>query len=161
MDMGLSEGPRPLAVSDGGRLISIASDGVVRLWTVDPMHPGPTLAASDSALMRFVPVGHQLVTAGPAGVVRVWNTSNGAEEWTFYAHVGRVCAIAGSPDGRTLVTGSALGEVKFWDLRTGRELMAFHRHAGAVTRIEFAGDGSRMLTAAEHASGTGELAFWR
>ena len=52
-------------------------------------------------LIRFLPGGDRLVTAGRVSSIRVWRLGADREELALLGHVGRVTGLAVSPDGRT------------------------------------------------------------
>ena len=86
--------------------------------------------------------------------------SSTLEERALFGHVGRITALAVSPDQRTLMSGGAAGEVKLWDLRTGQEIVSLNRHGGAVLAAEFSAEGRNLITVGAGTGGRGDLAFW-
>jgi WD40 repeat protein len=159
-ETGYPDPVRRVALAPDGRFVAAVVASGVRVWAVGEPNPLSTIPADAPTVLRFLPGGDRIATAGRGGAVRVWGVGSAQEELTLYGHVGRVSGIGVSPDGRTLVTGSAAGEVKFWDLRTGQELMGFRRHSGAVTHLEFAGNGKLLVTGGDAVRGGGELAHW-
>ena len=66
----------------------------------------------------------QLVSGDAAGVVSIWNSSNGAIEGLLPAHNGPVHAVEFSPDGTRIATSGADGFVRFWKLPLPKQLPA-------------------------------------
>ena len=64
----------------------------------------------------FLPGGTALLTASLDKLVRVWNTDTGAELRSFDWGIGRVRAVAVSPDGTMCAAGSNDGRLVVWDL---------------------------------------------
>jgi WD40 repeat protein/serine/threonine protein kinase len=159
---GLPVPVRHLALSPDGRRVAALTAGYwVGVWDVaDPLINFQVPGHGEGLrLVRFLPDGNKLVTAGLNNSIRTWLPS-GREELQLLGHVGRVHALAVSPDGRTLASASQTGAVKLWDLRTGQELLETRRHRGPVRVVEFTPDGRLMLTGGVTARGKGELAFW-
>lgn len=142
-------------LSDDGMLLAAPVEGnKVGLWVVGESTPRITVAAADPVVFRLIPGGTRLATAGPGGVVRIWDAVNGQEELALFGHVGGISGLGVSPDGRTLASGGSIGEVKLWDLRNGQELLGLRRHSGPVTVLEFAANGKLLVT------GGTQIAVW-
>lgn len=161
---------RHLCFSDDGQWVAAQTTGSeVGVWQLADQTFGDTPPTPDYKvpghgdglwLVRFLPGGDRVVTAGRGSSIKVWRLSTGKEDLALLGHVGRVTGLAVSPDGRTLVSGSGTGEVKLWDLHTGLELVGLRRHAGPVSAVEFAADGKSLITGGTTPGGRGELAFW-
>ncbi|MBX9584585.1 MAG: WD40 repeat domain-containing protein, partial [Gemmataceae bacterium] len=163
IDTGTGGPVRHLCLSDNGRWVAAQrADRSVGVWEVGsdrtpyrvPAHPDGLW------LVRFLPGGDRLVSAGKGSSIKVWRVATGREELALLGHVGRVSALAVSPDGRTLASGSQVGEVKLWDLWTGQELVGLKRHGGPVRAAEFGADGRLLVTGGDTPAGKGELVFW-
>lgn len=152
-----------LCYSDDGKALATPTARFeIGVWTVGESVPRLRVPGHGEGtwLVRFLPGGERLVTAGRGGSIKVWNLDPVREDLSLRGHGGRITMLATSADGRVLVSGSGTGEVKFWDLRTGQELIGLKRHLGPVTAAGFAGSGRWLLTAGAGPGGRGELAFW-
>jgi WD40 repeat protein len=74
--------------------------------------------------------------------VKVWDTANGQEVFTFKKLKAPVGGLHFSPDSRTLLTLG--GELKVWSLKTGK---AVFTHADASATLGFSPDGTRLAVA--------------
>ncbi len=99
----------------------------------------------------FSPDGKTLAFGTADGVVKIWNTENWSERFSFHAHTNFVFALAISPDGRFLLTGSGnplnpslQGEVKLWDVETGQEQTTLKGMSQRVKSIAFSPKGDRV-----------------
>lgn len=96
------------------------------------------------------------VLAGDSdGIVRRWAATGDEQQPAFDAEVGKISALAISPDGFSLAVGSGSG-VALWDLRSRSRLATLHDHRAAC-RLLFSSDGSMLLGGMTG----GELALWR
>ena len=66
-----------------------------------------------------------------------------------YRHVGRIFALAFSPDGKTLASASDDHTVIVWNLAKGKELTTLQGHKDDVNGVAFAPDGKSLATAGE------------
>jgi WD40 repeat protein len=64
----------------------------------------------------FMPDGRSIVSAGADGIVRVWDSTSGAQTRSFDWGIGKVCAAAVSPDGMLCAAGGENGKVVVWDV---------------------------------------------
>ena len=64
-------------------------------------------------------------------------------------HLGRIHAMAYSPDGRTLATAGSDRTVKLWEADRGLLIRTLEGHAGAVRSAVFSADGTRLLSASD------------
>ena len=158
---GLGTPVRQLAFSDSGRwLVAPTADRMLGVWYVsDPVIRHKLPGGDGLWLVRFLG-DDRVITTGRGSAIRIWHLATIREEASLLGHVGRITALAVSPDFRTLVSGGANGETKLWDLRTGQEVLTLERHAGAVLAAEFSSDGRVLITGGAGSAGRGELAFW-
>ncbi len=65
---------------------------------------------------------------------------------TLKGHIGRVFAVAFSPDGRRIVTGAEDNTAKVWDAANGTNLLTLKGHAYWVMSAAYSPDGQRIVT---------------
>ncbi len=159
---GLGTPVRHLTFSDSGRwLVTPTTDRSLGVWYVSDPVIRHKLPDHGDGLWQVRFLGNdRIITTGRGSAIRIWNLAAVREEASLLGHVGRITALAVSPDFRTLLSGSANGETKLWDLRTGQEVLTLQRHAGAVLAADFSSDGRVLITGGVGNSGCGELAFW-
>ncbi len=141
------------AASSGQWFASIADDQTARIWGLNGAaqrqlggHAQPLRAIAirdDDAL---------LATGDAAGVVWVWNASNGAVEGYLPAHQGAVTALVFSADRNSLVTAGADGRVRSWTFPLPKQQPATPEEAPQPA-WEFAVPGNQSLTAIYRTAG--------
>lgn len=75
----------------------------------------------------------------PAGAVARLGTSR-------FANIGRVMALAFSPDGKTLAAASWDGDIRLWDVAARKETKRFTGHDEIVRFLTFSSDGRRLIS---------------
>ena len=61
-----------------------------------------------------------LVSGGDDKTVRLWKSETGEPGPVLRGSVGRVLALALSPDGKTLASGDEDASVRIWDVESGK-----------------------------------------
>jgi WD40 repeat protein len=132
----------------GERLLAVGADGVARIWdrgelkTKSAGPPGAVLAtawiaAEDAPLV---------LSAGPAGSVRLWHAHSGAEAAQLLEQPGGIRQVAVSRDGRLIASGGQ-GAVRLWD-RRGKLLAELARPGLRVSTLAFSEDGAALAIGA-------------
>jgi serine/threonine protein kinase len=113
---------------DGKRVVTGSEDRTARVWD------------AASGQVRLTLQGHTDLPVLGASTVALLSSPQGRGPFLTASalypgrtgHLGRVWAVAATPDGRRLVTGSADGTARIWDANNGRELLRPLAHTGEV-----------------------------
>jgi WD40 repeat protein len=101
--------------------------------------------------VAFSPDGERFATAAEEeGTAGIWDASTG-ELLLEVGNVGRVTAVAFSPDGRLLATSADDGVVRISDARTGQFLLKV-RHGSGVTAVAFSPDSGLLASSSDDGS---------
>jgi WD40 repeat protein len=138
---------------DGKRVVTGSEDRTARVWdaasgqirlTIQGHTDLPVLGASTVALLSSLHARGPFLAASALSPGRT-------------GHIGRVWAVAATPDGRRLVTGSEDGTVRIWDASNGRELLRPLAHTGEVFCVAISADGKWLVTGS---GGQSVLKLW-
>jgi WD40 repeat protein/serine/threonine protein kinase len=136
---------------DGKRVVAGNDDGTANVWDT----------ASGQQLLTLK--GHTAPPVFGAGTLGLLSSSQGQASFLAAAacypgrtgHIGRILAIAATPDGRRLVTAGEDGSVRVWDSASGRELFTLKGHSQNVRSVAVTPDG-RIVAAGEN----GTIRIW-
>jgi WD40 repeat protein/serine/threonine protein kinase len=99
-------------------------------------HVGRVFAA------RFVVTkrGHEILTAGRDGTVRLWDAATGGPRQSFRGDAHFLADVTLAPDGSVVVAGGSDGFLRFWDASNGRLLWTLRAHKSYVIGVHYEGD---------------------
>ncbi len=135
---------------DGRRLASTTWESTVKIWDTTSGEETLTLKGSINRI-TFSPDGTRLAAADDDGV-RVCDSANGNEIFTFKGHTDTVVAVAYSPDGRLVASAGEDQIARVWDAATGQEIRAWKMHSAPIVSIAFSPDGKRLASTGEDMS---------
>ncbi|MCI0634612.1 MAG: protein kinase [Actinobacteria bacterium] len=111
---------------------------------VGSIEPGDGL--NETWLAVFDQSGSRVATAGPDGLVRIWDVETGRSVVVLAAPSGDLPDIVFSPDGSRLATAGSDGIVRLFDATSGEQVLALRGHEGAVARLAFSPDGTMLAS---------------
>jgi WD40 repeat protein len=95
--------------------------------------------------VTFSPDGRRLAVAGRNGLIRIWNTTSGAQERDIATDGRRIRALAFSPDGRWLAAAGTSPSVRILDSTTGEVIMTLSTRPAKNFALLFL-DNNRLAT---------------
>jgi WD40 repeat protein len=143
-----------------GGSVRTPDPAVARLWDAHTGNQVGELALDSRARGRFGEPPHPLTAAySPDGgriavgfesdLIGVWPAAGGPPQYIFNEQMGRVGAVAFSPDGYTLAAVGDGGAVVLFNMTTGKEKLRLRGHGNnTVTDVRFSPDGRRLVTGA-------------
>jgi WD40 repeat protein len=132
---------------DGLALATAGTDGFVRVWNASTggrmleVHPGTSLTS-----VALDPTG-QLVAAGVADNVVVYDARTGKQLGVLAGHTDTVTGVAFSPDGKLIASSSRDRDARVWDAKSLKLVKILRRHTAFVSGVAFSPDGRWLATA--------------
>jgi WD40 repeat protein len=137
------------AAPDGSFVLTGATDGCVRRWSIRASKLENTLDIDEKAAITMLSIttDGSLVAVGLAdGRVAVWDLKQLKELKRWKAHAGRVTALAITADGERVASGGDDGTLSVWNAQNGQRLQRLAGHKGAVLAMAWCNVGSRLIT---------------
>ncbi len=136
---------------DGGRVVTGAADGAVRVWDAQTGRrlldlPGHTARVRHAV---FSPDGERIASASKDNTARVWDARTGEQLTPPLRHGGKIRRVHFSPDGKWVATASGDATARVWDSRTGLSVTPPLQHANYVNEAVFSFDGKWVATSSE------------
>jgi WD40 repeat protein/serine/threonine protein kinase len=103
--------------------------------------------------LAFSPDGRQLLSAGNAIGIQLWNVDSGKLIQEFHGHSSDVFAAIFHPDGQRIVSAGRDRTVRVWDPVHGDELAQLLGHTNYIFSLSFSPDGTTL------ASGSGDFSI--
>jgi WD40 repeat protein len=94
-----------LAFLNNEEVLVAGSSGSVQIWDYR-RNKKVTEYNSGGLSLAVAKKRHLLISGGPHGIIKIWDSSTGKDLDTLWAHEIRVTALALSPDGVTLASGA-------------------------------------------------------
>lgn len=115
-DVKLGKPAAAITVSPDGETVAIASDWLVRVFTADGK-PRAELTGHKGLVsgVGFINGGRTVVSASWDETVRLWDVATGKETARFPLSVGKLTALAVSPDGTRIAVGGTDGPIVLID----------------------------------------------
>lgn len=139
---------------DGKTLVSGGRDKVIRLWDIQTgklLNPLPQELTKPVLRLVFSPDGNILASNSgepeTGGEIRLWYPRNNWESKPLEGQVGKVFAIAFSPDSSTLATAGYGKSLRLWNLRIVEQSVDLKVNQSLkdfITTIAFSADGKYL-----------------
>ncbi|MFN3929758.1 MAG: WD40 repeat domain-containing protein [Thermoflexus sp.] len=104
-----------IAYSPDGRLLAVASSGIIYLHDVQTLEM--RMIETPVWSVAFSPDGQLLASGAGDHTVRLWRVSDGTLLRTLEGHTNWVWSVAFSPDGMLVASGSEDGTVRLWGVQ--------------------------------------------
>lgn len=153
------------AASDGTFILTGATDGCVRWWSVASKTLAHTLDVDEKAAVSAVAIASDAKTAALGlsdGRLCMWDLQKRKEIKRWPAHKGTVTAVAFSPDGKRLASAGDDNLAAVWQT-SGTLVKKLTGHEGPVLAVAWCSDGQRVATGGvdKHIRLWSELNGWK
>lgn len=95
----------------------------------------------------FSPDARRLAWTCLDGVIKVWDTATGREEFAKQPDTHNTRSVAFSPDANRIALAGFDGTLRLLDGSTGREMLTIYAHPSLVAAVVFSPDGHRLASA--------------
>jgi WD40 repeat protein len=144
---------------DGQQIVTASRDRTAALWDASTGKPLRRFQEGHEYLVSwaaFFPDGRRLATGAGDNSVRIWDLTAGTQLGIF-APVGRVGALAISPDGNLLATTSPYTEIKIYDTKSAKLITQLVGHTSEVSALSFSPTSERLASGDEE----GKVLVWQ
>ena len=135
---------------DGGRIITTADDGRIKVWEVQSGFCIVTFTEHSSCVTacEFAKKGNVLVTSSLDGSVRAWDLIRYRNFRTFSAPTRlSFSCVAIDPSSEVVCAGSTDSfDIYVWSMQTGQLLDQLSGHEGPVNSLSFAPTGDQLVS---------------
>lgn len=123
---------RSIRFSPDGRMLSIATEGGVRLWNVATRKASRTIRIAGGVIgADFSPIDGSLVVGGEKGFVEVFSTSGKSlRKWSTRGHLAHLRVLANG-----FVAALSDNELQLFDGTTGKRVATLPRKRGSAVDI--------------------------
>lgn len=142
--------------ADGGRLLSVTHDGVLREWDLETGEQVRTESVSASVLIADLSPDQQQIAIGTRHSLELVATESGKRIALQKDHQDKVLWVTYSTDGNRLASAGADGTARLRDSGTGETLFVLKGHKGRVMCVGFSHDGSLLASCGLD----GSIRFW-
>eukprot|EP00939_MAST-03C_sp_MAST-3C-sp1_P000921 g921.t1 len=142
----------------GAALASAATDGAVKLWSLDSDDAIRTLHGHKARLCRvkWHPMGRHVGSTSYDTTWRLWDAETGTELLLQEGHAKETYGIAFHPDGSLVATGDLGGIGHVWDLRSGKSVFVLREHVKEILSMDWSPNGTTLATG----SGDRSVRLW-
>jgi WD40 repeat protein len=112
---------RAVVLGADGTIFEAGDDGAIRQRDLATGAVAFSFDGHDDIVQSLALHGTTLVSAGPGGTIRIWDTARRAQVRTIKASPGDGDALALSVDGKLLAVGGDNGVVRVFEVDTGAE----------------------------------------
>ncbi|AOA62930.1 Small subunit (SSU) processome component [Komagataella phaffii CBS 7435] len=108
---------RFMDISDDGKLLTTASNGLLKVWNVNSLNCIRTFECGYGLVVKFLPGGALLVLGTREGNLELYDLASSTVLDSIQAHEGALYQLDITPDGKSVITGGADKQVKKWDIK--------------------------------------------
>jgi hypothetical protein len=150
------KGVKALAVHRPTRRVAWAT-GHQRIQIWDPLRQSPQLLnLTATALAMAIHPDGQHIVAAQKDQAKIIDLKHGHAIATLAGHVGRITAVAYTPDGRHVLTGSWDQTLRIWDAATGSSIARYDGPTGRIACLAIAPDGVSVAAGGD----SGSVVVW-
>ncbi|KAF9123078.1 hypothetical protein BGW39_009290, partial [Mortierella sp. 14UC] len=152
--------------STGNRLAYGLEDGAIKVYNISSRPESGTLAEHSPPMtlrehpsrvssLVFSQDGHQIISAGRDGSVRVCSAHNTVPAVILYNNSPKVHCVTTNPSGLQIASGGEDKTVRLWALNRGISRVSSNSHKRAVSYVTYSSDGK--LVASVGQGGTAKI----
>jgi hypothetical protein len=150
---------RAVVSADSKTLVTVSSDGTVRIWSIERGEQTAMFNAGQDKLaaaraVALSPSGDLVASGADDGTIKLWSMKDQKELQQLEVQALPVTSLAFSPDGAVLVSSSGdwrnynlPGEVRLWEVASGKPLGSLPGYTTEVKKVAIDPTGRYLATA--------------